>query len=74
MYLIVRCPKCGGLLLANTRYKTRTCPHCGKRMKITALIPLARAYTPRDAVTIIQELKRREGGKDRNKYKRHKIN
>jgi len=42
-------------------------------MKIMALIPLARAYTPRDAVTIIQELKRREASGDRNEYKRHKI-
>jgi DNA-directed RNA polymerase subunit M/transcription elongation factor TFIIS len=70
MYLIVRCPKCGGLLLADTRYKTRTCPHCGRRMKISTLIPLARAYSPRDAVAIIQELKRREVRRGRNRYKK----
>jgi len=59
-------------LLADTRHKTRTCPHCGGRMRVSTLIPLARAHRPGDAVAIIQEFKRREARRERNRYKRHK--
>jgi len=33
-YLVVACPKCGGLVLARQGRKTRQCPYCGTRMNL----------------------------------------
>jgi ribosomal protein S27AE len=59
MYVVVRCPRCGEYLLANTVNKTRSCPHCGHRSVLRGLRVLGRTESSRDAVAMIQELKRR---------------
>ena len=65
MYLVIRCPRCGELVLANTNYKTRSCQKCKFRIEIRYLKPLARAETPADAVEVMKKLKAEEaGGKD----------
>ena len=33
-YLVVACPKCGGLVLARQGRKTRQCPYCGTKMNL----------------------------------------
>lgn len=60
LYIIVRCPRCGGLMLANTSYRTRSCPSCGHRSKLSGLKVLSRTDSTRDAVALIQAMKRKE--------------
>lgn len=57
MYLVIVCPKCGKLLLANSEQKTRTCPYCQKRIAIAKAIKVAKTETAREASVIIQRLK-----------------
>ncbi len=60
---MVRCPRCGGLLLGKKEYRTRSCPHCGHRMQLKGLRVLGRTDSAREAVVIIQALKKKESGK-----------
>jgi len=57
MYLIITCPKCGKLLLADSSQKTRTCPYCQKKIIVAKAVKLAKARTAREASSIIQKLK-----------------
>lgn len=59
MYVVVRCPRCGGLLLGNTAHRTRACPHCGHRATLNGLRVLARTDSPQEAVKLIQAMKER---------------
>lgn len=66
MYVVVNCPRCGGLMLAKTVHRTRSCPHCGHRAELRGLRVLGRTESPREAVALIQALKEkrvRKGGK-----------
>jgi transposase-like protein len=60
MYVVVRCPRCGGFLLGKTSYRTRSCPHCGHRTTLRGLRVLARTDSSQEAVTLIQALKGKE--------------
>jgi transposase len=60
MYVVVRCPRCGGFLLGNTVHRTRSCPHCGHRTTLRGLRVLARTDSSREAVSLIQALKKKE--------------
>lgn len=62
MYVIVRCPKCGELMLANTTNKTRTCPNCNNRTDLRTLRVYGQADTPNDATELMKRLKAKEGG------------
>jgi DNA-directed RNA polymerase subunit RPC12/RpoP len=62
VYVVVRCPRCGGLLLGKTVNRTRSCPHCGHRMPLRGLRVLGRTDSAREAVAIIQALKEKEAG------------
>ncbi len=71
MYLIVYCPHCGKLMMANSANRTRQCPHCNHRAETFTLRVLARAESPRDAVEIIQRLKEeKRGGKGSPRFKK----
>lgn len=63
MYVVVNCPRCGGLMLAKTIQKTRSCPHCGNRAELRSLRVLGRADSPKEAVSLIQALKEKGVGK-----------
>ena len=60
MYVVVRCPRCGELLLANTDNRTRTCQKCNHRADIRMLKVLGRTETPKDAVELMKQLKEKE--------------
>ncbi len=60
MYIIVRCPSCGDLILAKKIHKTRSCPHCGHRSSLHGLRVLGRTDSSREAVLLIQAMKEKE--------------
>ena len=62
MYIIVRCPLCSELMLANTFNKTRSCPHCNHPAVLKTLRVYGRAETPSEATELIKSLKEKEGG------------
>lgn len=64
MYLIVNCPNCGRLMMANSENKTRKCPNCGNTAQIHSLHVIARVRDQRDAVGTIQQLKESKGKGD----------
>lgn len=63
LYVVVNCPRCGGLMLAKTVHRTRSCPHCGQRSKLHGLRVLGRTSSPAEAVALIQALKEKKFGK-----------
>jgi len=62
MYIVVRCPRCGELMLANTDNQTRTCPGCNNRAELRSLRVYGRAETPAEATALMKALKAKEGG------------
>jgi DNA-directed RNA polymerase subunit RPC12/RpoP len=60
MYLIINCPTCGKIIMANTSNRTKTCAHCGSKVSIYGAKILAKSETAQEAVTIIQHLKEME--------------
>ena len=63
MYVIIRCQRCHNLLLGNTRNKTRACPHCGQKIILQERKFLAKTESPKEAVVLIQALKKRDAFK-----------
>jgi DNA-directed RNA polymerase subunit RPC12/RpoP len=55
--LIVVCYKCGGLLLAKTEQKTRTCPYCGSTVILQKARKVASAESASEASAILRKLK-----------------
>ncbi|MEM3673336.1 MAG: DUF1922 domain-containing protein [Candidatus Bathyarchaeia archaeon] len=62
--VIVACNKCGGLLLANTKHKTRACPYCGSKITIEKAERVASAENTQKAFIMLQELKRKRKVKE----------
>ena len=62
MYIVVRCPRCGKLMLANTTNQTRSCPNCNNRTELKSLRVYGRAETPAEATQLMKTLKVKEGG------------
>lgn len=60
MYVVVRCPRCGELLLANTANQTRTCPNCNHRVELRTLRVYGRAETPAEATELMKRLKAKD--------------
>lgn len=58
MYIVVRCPRCRGLVLGNTMYRTRACSHCGHRLVLKGMKVIGKTESSTDAVTLIQTLKK----------------
>jgi len=59
-YLVLECTACSRYLLAVSDNKTRTCPYCGKRVKIAKTRILSRSYSAEDARLALQTLKMKE--------------
>ena len=64
MYVVINCPTCGKIILANTADKTRLCPHCESKIPILGTRILARSRTTQEAVDIIQHLKSKKNKDD----------
>ena len=62
MYIVVRCPLCSELMLANSLNKTRSCPRCNHSTVLKTLRVYGRAETPNEAKELIKSLKAKEGG------------
>ena len=60
MYIIINCPTCGKIIMANTANRTKTCPHCGAKIPIYGSKILASTEDMQEATAIIQHLKQRE--------------
>lgn len=65
MYLIINCPTCTKIIMANTANKTKTCPHCGAKVPLYGAKILAKTEDVQEATEIIQHLKQGEN-KDPN--------
>ena len=61
MYIIVRCPRCGSLLLAKTDNKTRQCTNCGHKSELRTLRVYGKAKTPNEASELMMRLKEKDG-------------
>jgi DNA-directed RNA polymerase subunit RPC12/RpoP len=51
------CSRCGGLLLAEEKHKTRTCPYCGSKVFVEKAKRMASAKTAYEASAILRKLK-----------------
>lgn len=72
MFVVVNCPHCGELMIADASNRTRSCPKCGYIAEIRALKVVGRAETAADARELLQKLKmRRAGGEDLNPAFKH---
>ena len=59
-YLVVECSNCKRFLLAASDKKTRTCPYCGKRVKLEDARIAVTSESSEEARLALQELKLRE--------------
>jgi DNA-directed RNA polymerase subunit RPC12/RpoP len=65
-FVIVVCNKCGGLLAAKAKQKTRTCPYCGFKVLLEKSKHVAVANDAREASRILKILKRKAAEKRRS--------
>jgi DNA-directed RNA polymerase subunit M/transcription elongation factor TFIIS len=63
-YLVAECPRCHTLLVADSRYKSKTCPKCNARIPVNELKVIQMAKDSRDARAIVSEAKAKRGGLD----------
>jgi DNA-directed RNA polymerase subunit RPC12/RpoP len=59
-YLVVACNSCGRLFLGVSDKRTRTCPYCGRRVRIKDARVIARSESAKEARLVLQEAKARE--------------
>ena len=59
--LIVKCPKCGGLMMAAEGQKTKLCPYCGARVDMTKAQRVASASNAFKASAMLKKLKNEQG-------------
>lgn len=55
--LIVKCTKCGGLMLSAKGQKTKICPYCGTNVNLLKAQKVAAAGTAMEASEILRKLK-----------------
>jgi DNA-directed RNA polymerase subunit RPC12/RpoP len=65
--LIIKCSKCGGLLLAQAAQETRSCPYCSFRISVDRAMKLATAKNAYEASNILQKLKQEKALKQKGK-------
>ena len=63
-YIVAECSRCHTLLIADSRYKNKTCPKCNARIPINELKVIRTARDSRAARVIVSEAKARRGGLD----------
>ena len=61
-YVIGECPRCRTLVIADNRYKSKTCPKCGSRIEISDLKVLGYASDSREARGVLSKEKAVRGG------------
>lgn len=54
---IIECTRCGGLLLAATDQKTRSCPYCGTSLDLRRVRQLASARSASEASEMLRKIK-----------------
>jgi len=55
--LIVKCTQCGGLMLVARDQKTKSCPYCGKQVKLLHAQRIATASTALEASEMLRKIK-----------------
>ena len=63
-YIVAECPRCRTPLVADSRYKSKTCPKCNARIPVNELKVIRTAKDSREARLIVSEAKARRGGLD----------
>ena len=61
-YIVAECPRCHALLVADSRYKSKTCPKCNTRIPVSELKVIQTARDSREARMIVSEAKASRGG------------
>ena len=61
-FVIAECPRCKNLLVADRRYKTKTCPKCNSRIEVSTLIVLSKAKDSREARVLLSNAKLERAG------------
>ena len=56
-YLIAECPRCRELILADSRYKSKTCPMCSSKIRLADLRIIQSARDAREARSKISDAK-----------------
>jgi endogenous inhibitor of DNA gyrase (YacG/DUF329 family) len=59
--IIVKCPKCGGLMLTAKGQKTKICPYCGIKVDLIRVQKVAAANNAFEASEMLRKLKSEEG-------------
>ncbi|MGE5188099.1 MAG: DUF1922 domain-containing protein [Betaproteobacteria bacterium] len=59
--IIVKCTKCGGLMLAASKQKTKNCPYCGANVTLQRAQHVAAANTAMEASELLRKIKAKEG-------------
>ena len=59
--VIVKCTKCGGLMLSKNGQKTKICPYCGVHVDLLKAQKVASAANAFEASEMLQKLKREQG-------------
>jgi hypothetical protein len=63
-YIVAECPRCHTLLVADSRYKSKTCPKCNARIPVNQLKVIQTAKDSCAARMIVSEAKAKRGGLD----------
>jgi len=63
-YIVAECPRCKTLLVADSRYKSKTCPKCNARIPVNELKVIRTAKDSREARMMVSEAKAQRGGLD----------
>ena len=61
-YIVAECPRCHIVFVADSRYKSKTCPKCNSRIAINSLNVIQTARDSRAAKAMVSEVKARRGG------------
>jgi acetyl-CoA carboxylase beta subunit len=59
--LIVKCPKCAGLMLTAQKQKTKVCPYCGSHVNLLKAQRVAAAANAIEASEVLKKLKSEKG-------------
>ncbi len=64
--LIIKCPQCGGLMMAAKGQKTKLCPYCGARVDVLRAQRVASASNAFKASVMLRKLKSELGFPDKD--------
>jgi DNA-directed RNA polymerase subunit RPC12/RpoP len=57
MFVVVRCYQCGELLLAKGESRSRRCPYCNTKLKLSKVQILGESKVATEAITLLKELR-----------------